>query len=186
MQYRRARTPGGTYFFTVVTHRRQRFLCEPENVVLLKAVFRSVMAAHPFLVDAMVVLPDHIHCLWTLPADDLDFSTRWRLIKTAFTRQCGARHTSLPSAARLAKKNRLSGNSGFGNIKSGKRRISGAMWNISITIRSNMVWLRRHATGHTPRSTSMWRKVASMPIGVLPVPSTSLTRSAMNDGRTGA
>ena len=104
MQYRRARPPGGTYFFTVVTHGRQRFLCEPENVALLKSIFRSVMAAHPFLVDAMVVLPDHLHCLWTLPADDRDFSTRWRLSKTTFTRQCGACHKSLPSAARLGKK----------------------------------------------------------------------------------
>ena len=104
MQYRRARTPGGRIFFTVVTHGRRRFLCEPVNIALLKSAFQSVMATHPFLVDAMVVLPDHIHCLWTLPVDDRDFSIRWRLIKTTFTRQCGARHKSLPSAARLAKK----------------------------------------------------------------------------------
>jgi putative transposase len=52
----------------------------------------------------MVVLPDHLHCLWTLPADDRDFSTRWRLIKTTFTRQCAVRHKSPSSPARLVKK----------------------------------------------------------------------------------
>jgi len=61
MQYRRAKTPGGTYFFTVVTFRRRKFLCEPDNVELLRTTFRTVKSAHPFTIDALVLLPEHLH-----------------------------------------------------------------------------------------------------------------------------
>ena len=88
MKYRRAKIAGGTYFFTVVTHNRRLFLCEPENIALLRASFKYVQKSHPFTIDAIVILPDHIHCIWTLPPDDLDFSTRWRLIKSHFSRNC--------------------------------------------------------------------------------------------------
>ena len=57
-----------------------------ERVDCLRTAFRAVRAAMPFAVDAIVVLPDHLHCIWTLPPDDADFSTRWRLIKTRFAR----------------------------------------------------------------------------------------------------
>jgi len=86
MKYRRARTKGGTYFYSLVTHRRRRFLCEPENVSHLREAFRDAMSRHPFIVDAFVLLPDHLHCIWTLPKGDGDFSMRWRLIKSYFTR----------------------------------------------------------------------------------------------------
>lgn len=88
MQYRRAKTPGATYFFTGVTHARQQILCKPENIDLLRSAFRYVMGQHPFKIDAIVILPEHLHCLWTLPEADADFSTRWRLIKSYFSRQC--------------------------------------------------------------------------------------------------
>jgi putative transposase len=55
MRYRRARTKGGKYFFTVVTHNRRKFLCDPESVALLRKVFKKVMARHPFAIDAMVI-----------------------------------------------------------------------------------------------------------------------------------
>ena len=45
------------------------------------------MQRHPFTIDAIVVLPEHLHALWTLPEDDNDYATRWMLIKTAFSRQ---------------------------------------------------------------------------------------------------
>ncbi len=86
MQYRRAKTPGGTYFFTVVTYQRRKILCEPDNIALLREIFRSVMTNHPFTIDAIVILPEHLHCIWTLPENDCDFSTRWRLIKSEFSR----------------------------------------------------------------------------------------------------
>ena len=81
MRYRRARVFGGTYFFTVVTHQRRKILTAPENVALLRTIFAEVMKNHPFTIDAIVLLPDHLHCIWTMPNGDRDFSTRWRLVK---------------------------------------------------------------------------------------------------------
>ena len=56
MQYRRAKIEGGTYFFTLVTHKRKKFLCEPENISLLREAFRYVMQRHPFTIDAIFIL----------------------------------------------------------------------------------------------------------------------------------
>ena len=50
--------------------------------------FRKVRTTHPFHVDALVVLPDHLHCIWALPPGDADFATRWRFIKTLASRDC--------------------------------------------------------------------------------------------------
>jgi REP-associated tyrosine transposase len=88
MRYRRARVKGATYFFTVVTFNRRKILTQSENVKILREAFRYVMASHPFKIDAFVLLPDHIHCIWTLPPDDGDFSRRWRMVKSYFTRKC--------------------------------------------------------------------------------------------------
>ncbi len=88
MQYRRAKISGATYFFTVVTYNRIKILCIPDNLDLLREVFRKTLMRHPFEIDAMVVMPDHLHCIWTLPQGDSDFSMRWRLIKSYFSRKC--------------------------------------------------------------------------------------------------
>ena len=88
MRYRRAFVPGGTWFFTVVTEQRRPVLASPEAVDVLREAFRTVRNKRPFHVDAVVVLPDHLHCIWTLPPGDADFATRWRLIKTWFTKHC--------------------------------------------------------------------------------------------------
>ena len=90
MRYRRSTTSGAAYFFTVVTYRRRAMLCEPEAVALWWEAFATVNQRHPFRLDASVLLPDHWHCLWALPADDADYSTRWMLIKSHFTRRCAA------------------------------------------------------------------------------------------------
>ena len=58
---------------------------------------------HPFCIDAIVVLPDHLHCLWTLPPDDANFSTRWRLINTHFSRHCHDAYKRKQSLSRLRK-----------------------------------------------------------------------------------
>lgn len=100
MQYRRAKTPGATYFFTVVTHQRQKLFQHLECLEILRQAFRTVKQKHPFTIDAIVVLPDHLHSIWTLPLDDADFSKRWRLIKSEFTRHCPAQFRRQPSAAR--------------------------------------------------------------------------------------
>ena len=86
MQYRRTYIPGGCYFFTVVTHNRQHLFNNDETIEILRNAFRNVRSKHPFEINAIVILPDHIHCIWTLPPDDTNFSTRWRLIKTWFTK----------------------------------------------------------------------------------------------------
>jgi putative transposase len=100
MEYRRAKTPGGTFFFTVVTYNRRNFLCIPENIVLLRQAFRKVMTHHPFKIEAIVILPDHLHCLWTLPTGDEDFSTRWRFIKSYFSHHCEPTYQGQVSASR--------------------------------------------------------------------------------------
>ncbi|HSP01204.1 MAG TPA: transposase, partial [Thioalkalivibrio sp.] len=85
MQYRRSRVAGATYFFTVnLADRHQTWLVD--HIDTLRLAFCSVMQGHPFALDAIVVLPDHLHALWTLPPDDCDFATRWMLIKGQFSR----------------------------------------------------------------------------------------------------
>ncbi|MBI2909518.1 MAG: transposase [Chloroflexi bacterium] len=84
--YRRSLSKGGTFFFTVVTYRRHPVFKAEVNVELLRQSFKKTIAAHPFAIDAIVILPDHLHTLWTLPDHDSDYSTRWRLIKSAFSR----------------------------------------------------------------------------------------------------
>ena len=88
MRYRRALTAGATYFFTVVTAQRRPLLASAEAVEILRKAFSTVRTQRPFTLDAMVVLPDHLHCVWTLPPDDADFAMRWRLIMTWFTKHC--------------------------------------------------------------------------------------------------
>jgi len=102
MRYRRLTIPGATYFFTVVTYRRRAILCEPDAVALLREAFAAVKQRHPFRMDAVVILPDHLHCLWTLPADDADYSTRWMLIKSHFTRHNQATSSTLHYVAKNA------------------------------------------------------------------------------------
>ncbi len=85
-EYRRHRLKGGCYFFTVNLAERNRTLLT-DKIELLGKSFRNVKDQHPFIIDAIVVLPEHLHSIWTLPEGDDDFSCRWRLIKTRFTRQ---------------------------------------------------------------------------------------------------
>ena len=69
--YRRNKTPGARYFFTVtLLDRSSRLLVE--RIADLRVAFRAVRAQRPFTLDAVVVLPDHLHCIWTLPPDDGD------------------------------------------------------------------------------------------------------------------
>jgi putative transposase len=83
--YRRYRVEGGCWFFTVnLLDRRKRLLVE--HIADLREATAWTMRRHPFRIDAFVVLPDHLHAIWTLPDGDSDFSMRWRLIKTRFAR----------------------------------------------------------------------------------------------------
>jgi len=92
--YRRAFVPGGTWFFTAtLLDRRKPLLIE--RIDALREATRWTMEHQPFQIDAFVVLPDHIHTIWTLPPGDTDFSLRWRLIKQQFSR-------SIPLGERLS------------------------------------------------------------------------------------
>ena len=78
--------PGGTFFFTVVTYNRRPSFSEDRARRLLRQALDQANRRRPFHTVAAVLLPDHLHCIWTLPHGDADFSTRWRQIKGAFTR----------------------------------------------------------------------------------------------------
>ena len=86
MRYRRITIEGATYFFTVVTDQRRRLFNCPEVVHLLDDAIDKIRSRHPFDIEAQVVMPDHIHAIWRLPDCDAKYTTRWRLIKEAFTR----------------------------------------------------------------------------------------------------
>ena len=83
--YLRNRVPGGTYFFTVnLLERRSQLLTE--HIDGLRHAVRRTRQRQPFHIDAWVVLPDHLHCIWTLPPGDADYSSRWRAIKITFAK----------------------------------------------------------------------------------------------------
>lgn len=88
-RYRRAAVPGASYFFTVVTERRQPILTDPIIRAALREAIGLVRQTQPFRIDGWVLLPDHLHTIWTLPDGDADFSNRWRLIKRHVTCACG-------------------------------------------------------------------------------------------------
>jgi putative transposase len=102
--YRRNFVPGDSYFFTVNPEdRRSRLLTE--RVDLLRQAFRQVRARYPFMLDAIVVLPEHLHAIWTLPPGDADFAVRRRLIKASFSRgiETGEADFRQPSTQRRAR-----------------------------------------------------------------------------------
>jgi putative transposase len=87
--FRRNPLPGGTFFFTL-TLRDRRAQTLVEHIDLLRAAYARTRADRPFRTEAIVVLPDHLHAIWTLPEGDGDFSGRWRAIKAGFVRALAA------------------------------------------------------------------------------------------------
>ncbi|MGE0822039.1 MAG: transposase [Candidatus Binatia bacterium] len=104
--YTRVRIAGGWYFFTVNLAHRQGNDLLVRSIVELRHAFRQIQRTHPFTIDAIVVLPDHLHCLWRLPAHDDDFPTRWRLIKARFSR-------ALPPGEYISQSRRRKGERGI-------------------------------------------------------------------------
>ncbi|MDD5265936.1 MAG: transposase [Methylococcales bacterium] len=99
--YRRYRLPGGTYFFTVNLLQRYPNDLLVRHIDILRTLVRVVRQKRPFVIDAWVVLPDHLHCVWTLPPGDDDFTNRWRLIKQGFSKALPI--TRRRSAVRMAR-----------------------------------------------------------------------------------
>lgn len=98
--YRRNRLPGGVYFFTVNLLERKNDLLI-QYIDELREATRHVRRSNPFHIDAWVVLPEHMHCIWTLPEGDADYSSRWKAIKIRFAKQVPK--TEQPSQLRLRK-----------------------------------------------------------------------------------
>ena len=88
--YRRNHLPGGTFFFTVNLHDRASNLLV-KHIDILRAAVRATRQKLSFHINAWVVLPDHTHCVWTLPQGDSNFPARWHAIKSTFSK-------SLPDA----------------------------------------------------------------------------------------
>jgi putative transposase len=103
MRYRRAKTVGASYFFTVNLANRRSDLLVREIEALREAI-RIVKHAHPFVIEAMVVLPEHLHAIWKLPEGDADYPMRWSLIKSGFSRRL--EKTESIRASRLNKRER--------------------------------------------------------------------------------
>lgn len=85
--YRRSKFKGSTFFFTVVTHRRRPLFINSECIKHLRDSIVEVRQIRPFSIDAWVLLPEHMHCIWTLPYDDYYYSKRWGLIKSGFSKR---------------------------------------------------------------------------------------------------
>jgi putative transposase len=99
-RYRRSTTPGATFFFTVATYKRQPILTQPHVRAALRDAIEQVRGRLPFLIDAWVLLPDHLHAIWTLPRDDAAYGKRWGMIKSYVSRRC--EHLLIPVETRSA------------------------------------------------------------------------------------
>jgi len=107
-----------TYFFTIVTYNRLPIFISETAHNLLHDAFSLVGERHPFSTDAICLLPDHLHCIWTLPEGDSDYSYRWKEIKRTFSHQY-LRMPSVKIKEMFPNKNgmkQLFGSVGFGNI----------------------------------------------------------------------
>ena len=104
--YRRSHTPGATWFFTVNLAERRGNTRLVDHIDVLRDAFAHTKARHPFRIEAIVVLPDHLHCLWQLPTGDTDYATRWALIKGGFSR-------ALPAGERISTSRRKRGERGI-------------------------------------------------------------------------
>ena len=87
-RYRRSLTEGATFFFTVNTYRRRKLLTHAEVRMALRHAINGVREQLPFTIDAWVLLPDHLHTIWTLPRDDAAYGKRWGIIKAYVSRGC--------------------------------------------------------------------------------------------------
>jgi putative transposase len=101
-QYRRAKASANTFFFTVVLSDRSSNLLVGQ-INRLRQSYRIVQERRPFETVAICILPDHVHAIWALPENDTDFSTRWSLIKSGFSRGLEAQPRSVSKVAKREK-----------------------------------------------------------------------------------
>jgi putative transposase len=89
-EYRRIKIAGGTYFFTVVSQGRRPILTHAEVRQAIREGISLVRQTMPFTIEAWVLLPDHLHTIWTLPENDAKYAVRWAVIKSCVTKRCGS------------------------------------------------------------------------------------------------
>ena len=90
--YRRAAAKGGSYFFTLVSYQRRNIFCDKAIRLALRQAIKTTQKKYPFNIDAWVLLPNHMHCIWTLPEEDNNFSQRWSLIKRKVSIECAQQY----------------------------------------------------------------------------------------------
>lgn len=95
--YRRFYVPATSWFFTANLAERRNNHLLVEEIGLLREAFRYVKQRKPFRMEAVVIMPDHLHCIWTLPPEDADFSIRWSMLKGHFSRSLPAGEQISPS-----------------------------------------------------------------------------------------
>ena len=100
--YRRLYVPGGTYFFTLVTHNRRPILTSELGRFCLRRAWKTEQKRRPFQIVALCLLPEHLHCMITLPEDDDNFSTRIQKVKAGFT-QLYLQHGGVEAPVTLSK-----------------------------------------------------------------------------------
>jgi REP element-mobilizing transposase RayT len=147
-EYRRLRIRGGTYFFTLVAQDRRSILAGDQAVDALRQAFRRVMAERPFVVEAIVILPDHLHAVWTLPEGDDDFSTRWRLVKYRFSLALPTRPTRCEAPCGAGGR-RACGSGASGSTPYAMETIYADTWSTSTTTRSSTATWRVRGNGRS-------------------------------------
>lgn len=104
MEYRRLYVQGVCYFFTVVTYQRRPILTNPDIWQTLKTAFKNEQQKNPFEIEALVILPDHLHTIWKLPENDADYSKRWNNIKRYVSFHCGENYALPRSKTQISKR----------------------------------------------------------------------------------
>ena len=165
--YRRNRVPGGTFFFTVnLLDRRSNLLVR--HIDALRAAVRPVRAGAPFDIDARVVLPDHMHCLWTLPQGDANFSGRWRAVKITFAKSLPA--VEPRSEVMTRRGERSIWRRAIGSIRSAMTATLPFISITSTSTRSSTVSSATRRIGGIRRFAAAWPTGFTQPAGLTAVP----------------
>jgi putative transposase len=108
-EYRRVRTAGGTYFFTLITHLRRPILTNEVVRLSWRKGIQRARQTLPFQIDAWVLLPDHLHAIWTLPPEDDNYAARWAIIKRRVSTLCGKQFNEIEKLSESKHKRKESG-----------------------------------------------------------------------------
>ncbi len=181
-RYRRNRI-GKTFFFTTVTDGRQPILTTDLGRCVLRHSISAVRHDLPFRIVAIVLLPDHLHAIWEMPSSDTDYSKRWRLIKTEFTKQWrklgGA--TMPRSSSRLTRGERGVWQRRFFEHTCRDEADLKRCIDISTLIRSSMAWCIVFAIGPGRRSTDSSPKESIRSIGEMRMIGTAMSSISLSD-----